>query len=376
MTIDRILLFPYYLILRLRDSLYASGRRKTACAEVPAICVGNITAGGTGKTPHVEMILRLLQESQEWRDKNIAVLSRGYRRESKGFQQVDTAGSAADFGDEPLQIKKKFPEVTVAVDKDRIEGCRLLCHPEILRNRKYARRCWNRDFPAAQLIVLDDAFQYRSLKAAKTVLLADYSRPVGKDMLLPLGRLRDLKERISEADVLIVTKSPADMDIADKQRYCLDKLGLDSYDADTCTVRYPDGRTQLLLFSCIRYGQCLGVYPEFDPHYIYARKAVLVTGIAKDSHIRAYLSDYYKIIKRFQFSDHHKYGWTDINRIQNAIMRNPVAAIATTEKDAQRLQDFKGMPQTLKERMFMLPIEMGFLSDGEKALFLQYITRY
>jgi len=146
---DKFLLFPYYLTLKLRNRFYGRPARKTAAAEVPTLCIGNITAGGTGKTPHVEMVLRLLRQSEAWAGKNLAVLSRGYKRDSAGFQQVIASGSAVMFGDEPLQVKKKFPEVTVAVDKNRVEGCDLLVHPGKLAGRKYAKKCWNRDFPAA-----------------------------------------------------------------------------------------------------------------------------------------------------------------------------------------------------------------------------------
>ena len=196
--LDKILLFPYYLALKLRNRRYGRLGAKLHYAEKPTLCVGNVTAGGTGKTPHVEMILRLLQESPEWGDKQLAVLSRGYKRESTGFQQVVTTGGAATFGDEPLQIKKKFPGAVVAVDKNRVEGCDLLAHPEKLKTRKWAKKCWNREFPAADYIVLDDAFQYRKLKTNKTIVLVNWNRPVFKDMLLPLGRLRDLPERIYE----------------------------------------------------------------------------------------------------------------------------------------------------------------------------------
>ena len=180
--IDRVLLYPYYLYLRLRDRYYSSPKRRLAVTQVPSVCVGNITVGGTGKTPHVEMILRLLQESDRWGNAGLAVLSRGYRRESKGFQQVSPDGSAAMFGDEPLQIKRKFPGVTVAVDKDRVEGCALLCDPSKLASKKYAGKCWNRDFPPADYIILDDAYQYRRLKPTLSIVLVDYNRPVMKDM--------------------------------------------------------------------------------------------------------------------------------------------------------------------------------------------------
>ncbi len=156
--IDKFLLFPYYLILKWRDRRYKRPGRKFHYASVPTLCIGNVTAGGTGKTPHVELVLRLLQQSETWADKQLAVLSLGYKRESNGFQQVTAEGSATSFGDEPMQIKKKFPEVVVAVDKDRVEGCTLLTDPAKLKARKYVKRVWNREFPAAEYIVLDDAF--------------------------------------------------------------------------------------------------------------------------------------------------------------------------------------------------------------------------
>ena len=134
--IDRILLFPYFLILKLRDLFYKTGIFKVHTCEVPTICVGNITAGGTGKTPHTEMILRTLLKDENWTDKNIAVLSRGHKRKSKGFQQVTLDGSAAMYGDEPLQIKRKFPNITVAVDRTRVEGCDFLSHPDKLATSK------------------------------------------------------------------------------------------------------------------------------------------------------------------------------------------------------------------------------------------------
>ena len=141
---SRIFLFPYWLTLKIRHWLYDTGKKKSFSAEVPTICVGNITAGGTGKTPHTEMILRHLLQSNKWGMKNIAVLSRGYKRESRGFQQVTADAGARLSGDEPLQIKKNFPAVTVAVDKDRIEGCRFLCHPEVVQTDKAARTCRNK----------------------------------------------------------------------------------------------------------------------------------------------------------------------------------------------------------------------------------------
>ena len=179
--IDKILLFPYWLALKCRHFMYDHGLKKVRRADVPTICIGNVTVGGTGKTPHTEMIVRTLLEDNEWKDKNIAVLSRGYKRRTKGFQQVISDGSAKQFGDEPMQIKSKFPGITVAVCKSRIQGCDLLAHPEKLRTSKKARRCIDKNIPAADIIILDDAYQHRALKASASIVLIDYNRPVRKE---------------------------------------------------------------------------------------------------------------------------------------------------------------------------------------------------
>lgn len=366
--IDRILLFPYYWVLKLRNRRYSRPGRKFYTPGVPSLCVGNVTVGGTGKTPMVELILKTLRTSDEWMDKNIAVLSRGYKRESKGFQQVVADGAASMFGDEPLQIKKKFPWATVAVDKNRIEGCEFLQHPEMLASGKKAKKCWYREFPAADYIVFDDAFQYRKLRAARTMVLVDYNRPATEDMLLPLGRLRDLPERIGEADIVVVTKCPAELG-EDERKAFAERLGITGYSASTCSGTGTLGRRQTVLFATIKYGMPVGVYEKTEARYVYSKKIILVSGIAKDTPLRDYLSDFYKIVRRFGFPDHHKYRWSDITRIQMALRKNPTASIITTEKDAQRLLDFPGMPSEIAERLFMLPIETKFLSEEERNVF-------
>ena len=339
--IDKILLFPYYLTLKVRDRFYSRPGRKLHYADVPTLCIGNVTAGGTGKTPHVEMVLRLLQQSDAWGGRQLAVLSRGYKRESTGFQQVTPAGSASIFGDEPLQIKKKFPDVTVAVDKDRVEGC--------------------------------DAFQYRKLKAARNIVLVDYNRPVHKDLLLPLGRLRDLPERIYDADAVIVTKCPAALDDLTRAQFVAD-MGFTDYLPSGYDAANPSGRRQFIFFTTVRYGQAKGVYSTAEPRYLYAKKAILVTGIAGDGPLRSYLSDSYKLIKRFSFPDHHSYAWKDISRIQDAVQHDPTAAVLTTEKDAQRLLDYSGMPESLMQRLFQVPITVDFLSEDEREAFTDFIV--
>ena len=143
--IDKILLFPYWLTLKCRHFFYNTGLFKSHTTDVPSICVGNVTVGGTGKTPHTEMLVRTLLEEDEWMGKNIAVLSRGYKRQSKGFQQVTADGSAEFYGDEPMQIKRKFPQITVCVDKSRKNGCRFLCNPELVQTSKKGRKCREKD---------------------------------------------------------------------------------------------------------------------------------------------------------------------------------------------------------------------------------------
>ena len=367
--IDRFLLFPYTITLAVRDFLYRKGLRKSIRAEVPTICVGNITVGGTGKTPHTEMILRTLLRSDRWAYSNIAVLSRGYKRKSRGFQKVQRNGSAATFGDEPLQIAKKFPSVAVAVDKDRIEGCRFLCHPDELQTSKKGRRCLDKDIPAADIIVLDDAFQYRKLRASINIVLVDYYRPVHKDRLLPLGQLRDLPKRLADADILIVTKCPPYMDEWEKTKWAA-TLGLSDFKTSTCRGKRGNGKEQVLLFSYIGYRDMHPVFEEeADSRYVYAKRLVLFSGIAKDTPLRNYLSDKYKIVKRFNFPDHHKYTSGDIRTLSHAVRENPTAVVATTEKDAQRVVDTKNVPSTLRERLFQVPIDVNFLSENEKSIF-------
>ena len=366
--LDKIILAPYYLTLKLRHYLYDHGIRKVSTCEVPTICVGNITAGGTGKTPHTEMILRTLLKSDEWAYEDIAVLSRGHLRASRGFQIVKRDGSVKEYGDEPLQIKKKFPGVTVAVDRHRVKGCDLLCHPEKLKTEKRARKSASEEIAPADLIVLDDAFQYRALRAYYNIILVDFNRPTYKDKLLPFGRLRDLPERFSAADIIIVSKCPAYLEDSKKIEWA-QTFGLKDYDTMTCKGIDKKGKEKILLFTTIWYSALNPIFEEADPRYAYSQKLILFSGIAKDTPLRMYLSDEHKIVKRFCFEDHHKYTKYDVRRIMNAVREHPTAVVATTEKDCQRILDLGNIPHDLKVRLFQVPIEVGFLSEHEKEVF-------
>jgi len=333
----------YRIILALRHFAYDKGLKKVRHASVPTVCVGNITVGGTGKTPHTEMILRQLLKSDNWAYRNIAVLSRGYKRRSKGFQIVPRDGSATLYGDEPAQMAHKFPSVTVAVDKNRVRGCKKLTEAE--ENK-------------ADIIVLDDAYQYRKLASTLSIVLVDYNRPVNKDHLMPWGHLRDLPSRLRKADAVILTKCPPYLDEWEKTQW-RKQLGLK-----------PE---QPLFFTMVSYAPAEPVFPEADPHYIYAQRLVLVTGIANDAPLRSHLSDSYKIIRRMEFGDHHRYTRGDMRKLAGVIKENPTACLMTTEKDAQRMRDVKKVNDKVKQRLFYVPVQAAFLSPEEEAAFTAFL---
>ena len=331
----------YGILLAIRHFFYDKGWKKSFRASVPTVCIGNITVGGTGKTPHTEMVLRHLLQSDDWAYRNLAVLSRGYKRKSKGFQLVPRDGTALLYGDEPLQIARKFPSVTVAVDKNRVRGCQLLT-----------------DANQASLIVLDDAFQYRKLKADLNIVLVDYNRPVHKDTLLPWGRLRDLKSRLKAADIIIVTKCPAYLDDWERSQW----------------AKYLRLKAeQKLFFTTLTYGTMEPVFPEGDARYTYSKRLVLFTGIANDAPLRGFLSDSYKIVRRIGFPDHHRYTRADIGTLKAAVKEFPTACLVTTEKDAQRIVDAKKVPQELRKRMFYIPVQASVLPPEEDTAFTEVL---
>lgn len=332
----------YRLILALRHAAFDKGWKKSFEASVPTVCIGNITVGGTGKTPFTEMVLRKLLSSDRWAYSNIAVLSRGYKRRSRGFQKVSRESAASFAGDEPLQMARKFPSVTVAVDKNRVRGCEKLSSD------------------GADIIVLDDAFQYRRLRASLNIVLVDYNRPIFTDKLLPWGRLRDLPSRIYKADAVVVTKCPpalTDWDRSEWRRF----------------LRLRDG--QQLFFTTIGYGSPEPVFPEADTRYTYSHRLILVSGIANDAPFKSWLSDTYKIVRHLAFKDHHKFTRADVRAISAAVKENPTACLMTTEKDAQRLRDLKNVPETIRKRLFYIPVETLFMSEEEDSLFSKILPQ-
>lgn len=368
--ISKYLLFPYYLILKIRNHLYDTGAKKQYMSEIPTICVGNVTVGGTGKTPHTEMILKTLLEDPAFAERRLAVLSRGYKRKTKGFQQVMADGTAAEYGDEPLQIKTKFPEVCVTVDKDRVEGCRFLARPQEIQTSKKTKRCLHKDVRRPDLIVLDDAFQYRRLKPSLSIVLIDWKRPTFRDELLPLGRLRDLPERATQADVIVVTKCPRDLNGWQKNSW-VEALGLRNYNADSCTALRKDGSVQKLFFTTIQYETAKPVFPEGDMRYTYSKRLILFSGIANNRSLVHYLADSYKILKQLEFGDHHKFSNADVRSIYSASRTENTAVVMTTEKDCQRIRDCKKIPEELKKKMFYTPISVTFFCESDKKKFTE-----
>ncbi len=349
--IDNILLAPYSLFLRARHFMYDHGIIKVRRSSKPTICVGNITVGGTGKTPHTEMLLRLLASSSPWKGKNLAVLSRGYMRRSSGFLEVTPDGSAKLFGDEPLQIKKKFPDVTVAVDRDRVNGCEILSGAR--RDDGHGEESVSR---SADLIILEDAFQYRPLDADLKLILVDYNRPIFRDNLLPVGRLRDLPGRLSKADIVIVSKCPSYMKKEEADEFA-EELGFDGP----------------LFFTTMYYDSYKAVFPEGDYRYTHSKRLILFTGIANDESLFNYLSLKFRVVKHFQFGDHHKYVPNDIAMVRRAAEFYATAVIMTTEKDAQRILDCKDVPKMMRERLFYVPMYADFLAPDGAGRFMDTV---
>ncbi|MCI2081955.1 MAG: tetraacyldisaccharide 4'-kinase [Bacteroidales bacterium] len=340
--VNKVFLFPYYITLKIRHALYDSGRRKAAVYDIPVICIGNVTVGGTGKTPMVEEIIRELQDR-----KRLAVVSLGYKRKKRGMIFVREEDNAKDVGDEPLQIKRKFPNVSVVVCKNRNQAIEaLLAMDELSR---------------PETIILDDGLQYLKVRPSRSIVLVDYNRPTYNDSLLPFGRLRDLPERVRKADAVIVTKCPEWIDPWEREKW-RKKLRLKT---DTP-----------LIFSKMIYEKIVPVWPDFaDTRYVYSKEACVFTGIASDKPLRLYLLGDYKVMASHSFGDHHYYSRKDLNRIGCMAESHPLSILVTTEKDRLRLVDCKNAPDTVKLRSFYIPIRTGFLEEDDRNAFRSMLKK-
>lgn len=340
--INRILLFPYYSVLVVRNYLYDKGIFGSKEYDIPTICVGNITVGGTGKTPHTEYFIRELQN-----DYKIAVVSRGYGRKSRGLRFVECSDTVSDSGDEPLQIKRKFPNITVVVDGNRRRAI------ERLRELPEEER--------PQLIILDDAFQHRSVKPTVSILLIDYNRPLASDMLMPIGRLRDLPSQIKRADYIIATKCPGEPDFEMRQGFM---------------ERERINRPDRLFFSMVEYCEPSPLFTEADRRYLYSKFSLVITGIANPSHLVNQLRRNYKIEGTLSFGDHHNFSSRDISKINRWCSKYQKSVIYTTEKDAQRLSEAQTLSPMFKGRAFFLPIKVTVFNNFEDKSIVYCLKRH
>lgn len=323
-----------------RNLLFDLGILKSRRFAIPILCIGNITVGGTGKTPHTELLIDALRHKFR-----VACLSRGYKRKTSGFRLADERSTAGDIGDEPLQIHKKFPDILVACDADRVHGIeKLMALAE-----------------PPQVILLDDAFQHRYVQADKNIVLVDYSRPVMEDHLLPWGRLREGVHTLKRADFLIVTKCPPDLSPID-QRIWSKHLDIKPY--------------QQLFFSTTTYGEiCPLVAGGATPQPGSECGILCVTGIAEPAPYVEHLKSYTPHITTLRYPDHHAFTGRDIQHIVRAFEQIPQEEkyIFTTEKDAVRLETCH-FPEEIRQRMYYVPVVPKFIRNQEA--FLNEISEY
>lgn len=348
----RILLLPLALLygigVGIRNLLYRVGALRSVRFDLPVISIGNLSMGGAGKSPHIEYMLRWLDQYI-----NVAVLSRGYGRKTYGFLPVTVIDNAERVGDEPLQFKRKFPQIPIGVSESRALGV-----PELVRRN-----------PEIQCVLLDDAFQHLAVTPALNILLTEFSRPFTRDWLLPAGRLREWRHGYRRADIIIVTKCPPDL--SPHQRYEF-MMEIDPYPR------------QHIYFTRYQYGQPYGLFgPEVQRPLDLDTHILLVSAIANTDYLLQYLQNQTGSVQTMEFEDHHYFDEADLNDILRRFdalpYRNKV--ILTTEKDATRLELHEAFLRESRAPIFVLPVEVVFCdSDADnfqsevKRLLLDFKT--
>lgn len=343
--------FLYGIGVRFRNLLFEMGILKSRSFTMPVISVGNITVGGAGKTPHVEYLIQLLKSRAK-----VAVLSRGYKRKTKGYVLANKDVTATEIGDEPYQMFKKFGSsapnpIYVAVNANRVEGINRLRHDEETKD--------------TDVILLDDAYQHRYVKPGVNILLVDYHRLIIYDQLLPAGRLREPKEGKNRADIVIVTKCPKDLKPMDF-RVITKAMNLYPY--------------QKLFFTTLNYGD---MYPVFGNSANLPLDAVtpehnviVLTGIASPQQLQLDLKKYTERLTPLSFSDHHRFSQKDATQINNMFDALPTPRmIITTEKDAARLIELDGLSEDVRRNIFALPIQISFMLE-QGVDFDEFILSY
>ena len=331
----RYLLIPFALIygvaVWLRNWLYDKNILKSAAFNFPIICVGNLAVGGTGKTPMVEYLVRLLKD-----DHITATLSRGYKRKTKGFAIAGTGTTALEIGDEPMQFHEKFPQLIVSVGEER-----LVAIPQLLHDR-----------PETQVIILDDAFQHRPVKAGLNILLTECSNLYTHDLMMPSGDLRDVKSSSKRAQVIVVTKCRADMGTKEKEEIARS---------------IQPSATQQLFFTTISYGRPYHLFNKSMSNITAETGVLLVCGIANPKPLKDYLATHMQTYEMLNYPDHHIFHSDDLADIKKHF--NKIATtdkiILTTEKDAVRLHKFEAELSDFP--IYVIPIEHKFLFNEGNA---------
>ena len=326
----------YGIGVRLRNQMFEMGILKEQTYDIPIISVGNMTVGGTGKTPHVEYLVRLLGDMMK-----VGVLSRGYKRKSKGYVLAREDSTMQEIGDEPFQMKSKFPNIFIAVDENRRRGIENLTSDAEAKD--------------VDVIILDDAFQHRYVKPGINILLVDYHRFIMNDQLLPAGRLREPLSGKNRADVVIVTKCPKDLK---PMEFRVLTKNLDLYPF------------QSLFFTTIKYGSLQPIFGDETRslHSIKNTNVLLVTGIASPKQMYEDLKQHCQHIHPLKFADHHLFTRKDIDKLnaQFEAISSPKIVI-TTEKDATRLVAVDGLSDQVKDAIYSLPIQISFLQNDEET---------
>lgn len=334
----RVLLLPiallYGLGVGLRNILYRIGVLRSVKFDLPVISVGNLAVGGTGKSPHIEYLLRWLDDYI-----NVAVLSRGYGRETEGFRAVSLLDTAREAGDEPLQFKRKFPDISVNVSESRALGV-----PEVVKRN-----------PETQCILLDDAFQHLAVTPLLHIMLTEYGRPFTRDWLMPSGRLREWRSGYRRADIIIVTKCPPGLTETQRKKLL--------YEIDP----YP---RQRVYFSRYQYGTPYDLLrPDMRRPLDLNTDVLLISAIANTDYLLHYLGNEARSVQTLEFEDHHLFLEEDMNNLLQRFGRiqgnNKI--IVTTEKDATRLELHADFIFKNKLPVYVLPIEVRFCGEDETA---------
>lgn len=334
---------PYAWVTAARNRAFDRGILPSKAYTLPTICIGNISVGGTGKTPHTEYLINILKDKYR-----TAMLSRGYGRKSRGYIMATPGVTMQQIGDEPFQIKNKFNDISVAVCEKRVTGMDNLIA----------------EVNGLQVVLLDDAFQHRYVKAGLNILLIDSNRPIWQDCVLPFGRLRESLAGIGRADIAVITKCNGIT--AKQQQWCID---------------YIKQRKDIpVFFSRMKYGK---LYPVFDsaketsPGITAGSQVLLLTGIARPEPLKAEIESHGAQVTLLQYGDHHNFTERDFDNI--ATRYNGIEAgnkiIITTEKDATRLLQTPSLPKEIKDNIYALPIEVEILNNQDK-MFNQIIEDY